>query len=279
MKDLDFFRLGDFSAATTLVPNLPLYLPQVRFRTALRGHLRDGSYAIRAKEIIGKRGRVKSADEVREALGLGGDQLLVALLFDDDEVIERLYEDTQRVQLLAEASYDLIVSASFSIWNPRPRLHNLRNLMRSLDLCISLQQRGATAIPRLDWQLEHDVLRWVEWLHMNPCIEVVAIDAMTCATNGWDEVLEGLGLLDELTGGKLKFLVNGPSTEARWSELFSLIPANRLCLTEARPISAPPTAQEKLRFGREYRRALGPRFKARVLRRRAAIVESARRAA
>jgi hypothetical protein len=205
--------------------------------------------------------------------------MLAVLLFDEDDIIERLYEDPRQVTALANAGYDLIVSASFSIWNPRPRLHNLRNLWRSIDLCIALQQQGAPAIPRLDWQLGHDVERWSEWIYMHPNIETIAVDAMTCETNGWDEVLEGLDLLDQQTCGRLHYLINGPSVETRWAELFSVISAERLTLTEAGPIAAAPTKQEKLEFGSRYAAAFGPRYSARILRRRAAITENATKAA
>lgn len=278
LKALDFFRLENFRTVGFSTPELPSYLPQIRFRTALKGHLKEDVYGIRAKEIVGKR-KIKKANEVRDALGLESDQLLVVLLFDEDGVIERLSEDFRRVKALAEAGFDLIVSASFSVWRPRPRFHNLRNLFRSVDLCIALQKLGGNAIPRLDWELEFDVYRWGKWLKRNPNIEMIAVDAMTCATNGWDEVVEGLDLLDQLSGRRLRYLVNGPSIETRWAELFAIVPADRLCLTEAGPISAAPSPEEQLQFGSDYRKAFGPRFSARVLRKHAAVAEAAARAA
>jgi hypothetical protein len=277
VRALDYFRLEKFRTLDLPIPALPPYLPQIRFRTALRGHLVEGIYGIRAKGVVGKR-RVKSAAEVRQELGLSATQLLVVLLFDEDEVIERLYDDPHRVRALAAAGYDMVVSASFSVWNPRPRLHTLRNLWRSIDLCIALQEMGVPAIPRLDWQTEYDVERWIEWIEMNPNIRMVGVDAMTCATNGWNEILEGMALLDESTSKRLRFLVNGPSVESRWAELFSIVEPERLTLTEAGPIAAPPTQQEKLKFGTVYAKAFGPRYKARILKQRAAVAESAARA-
>lgn len=278
MAVLDYLNLRSFKAHEVKIPKLPPYLPQIRFKRALKGHLLDEIYGIRAKGVIGKR-HIRSADEIRRELGLSDTQLLVVLLFDEDQIIERLHEDPRRVTALAAAGYDLVVSASFSVWKPRPRLHTLRNLWRSVDLCVALQEMGAPAIPRLDWQIEHDVERWIEWIEMNPSIHMVAIDAMTCETNGWDEVLEGLALLDEGTDQRLHYLVNGPSVESRWAELFSIVGAERLTLTEAGPIAAPPTQQEKLEFGRSWSTACGPRYKARILKRRAAVAETAARAA
>jgi hypothetical protein len=216
---------------------------------------------------------------VRRELDLREDQKLVALLFDHDEVIELLYRFPGKVIELAKAGFDLVVSASYSIWEPRPRLHNLRNMVRSLDLCIALQKGGAAAIPRFDWQIEHDVRRWVEWLNSNPSVETAAIDAMTCATNGWSDVLEGLEMLDRLSGQRLHYIVNGPSVNQRREELFGLIPQNRLTLTDAGPISAPPTPQEELDFPGPFAEIFGPRLRARILRQRLAVIRAAARAA
>jgi hypothetical protein len=278
MEVLDFFDLKSFKARDVQIPDLPSYLPQIRFKRALKGHLLDEIYGIRAKGVVNRR-HIRSAAEIRRELGLSPTQLLVVLLFDEDKIIERLYEDPRRVKALATAGYDLIVSASFSVWNPRPRLHTLRNLWRSIDLCVALQEMGAPAIPRLDWQIEHDVERWIEWLEMSLNVNMVALDAMTCETNGWDEILEGLALLDQRTNQRLHYLVNGPSAESRWAELFSIVGTKRLTLTEAGPIAAPPTQQEKLEFGPSWSTACGPRYKARILKRRAAVAESAALAA
>lgn len=278
MEALHFFRLENFPATPCQVPSLPLYLPQIRFRRALHGHLDEGVYALRAEAIVGQR-HVKTAAKVRTALGLRSDQKLVVLLFDRDDVIERLYRFPRKIVELAQAGFDLIVSASYSLWEPRPRLHNLRNLMRSLELCVVLQQEGAPAIPRVDWQIESDVHRWAKWLALNPSVQMVAIDAMTCATNGWNDVLDGMNMLDEMTMGRLHFVVNGPSVGQRWTELFEILPQGRLTLTEAGPIASPPTAQEQLEFAGPYAEILGPRFGARVRRKRAAINRLAAKAA
>lgn len=114
---------------------------------------------------------------------------------------------------------------------------------------------------------------------MNSNIRMIGVDVMTCETNGWDEVLEGLALLDESTGRRLRFLINGPSVESRWAELFSIVGAERLTLTEAGPIAAPPTQQEKLEFGPTYAKAFGPRYKSRILKQRTAVADCAARAA
>jgi hypothetical protein len=253
-----------------VIPDLPLYLPQVRYLTALAGHLREPIYALRAKEIVRKT-HVKTAAQVREALGLDNKQLLVVLLFDDDDVLKIFYERPQKIRQLAEGGFDLIVTASFSVWSPRPRMHVLRNMMLSLQLFVTLQEFGATAIPRFDWQIEHDVHRWAQWLDLNPGVALVGFDAMTCATNGWDEVLEGLEILDTETGKRLRYCINGPSVANRWSDLMSVIPADRICLTEARPIAAAPSTQEKLSFRGSFAEVLGPRFNSRVSERQKAL--------
>lgn len=269
VRSLRGFRLDAFKAKAVSLPVLPNYLAQIPFRSALCGHLEDEFYALRPQAIIGR--RVKTAEEVRAFLELSPNQHLVALLFDKDELIERPYQDPRLLAQLANAGYDLIVSPSYSIWEPRARLHQLYNLTRSLAVCIALQQLGAPAIPRLDWVIDHDVKRWARWLDANPSVELVAIDAMTSRSNGWEQLLSGLVLLEKLTGRRLRYLINGPSVAWRWEQLHSIIPAGRLTLTDARLWSAKPTAEERLEFPGPYADAFGPRFRKRVQQRRSAL--------
>lgn len=187
IEKLHGYRLSQFRAQVRPVPILPAYLPQIPFRTALKGYLNQDWYGLRAKGVF-RRGGIKSADEIRMRLGLSEVQKIAVLLFDKDPLLERIYNDPRLVKELALAGYDLITAASFSIWEPRPRLHQLHNLIRSLELFVALQQEGANAVPRLDWVIPHDVRRSVDWLIENPSIEMISIDAMTSRSSGWPQI-------------------------------------------------------------------------------------------
>lgn len=245
------FRLQAYRARPVKTPELPGYLPQFRWREALAGHLNGPIYAVRPRAIL-RAGYIKTAAEVREFLGLRPGQLLVLILFDEDELLERFY-DPAVAKELAVAGYDVIVSASYSVWWPRPRMHQLYNMSRSLALCIALQQLGAPAVPRVDWVFYRDVERWCKWINENPCVETVAVDAQTSRGSGdsWEQLLTGLEQFDKGTGKRLRYLINGPTRETRWAEIYNVLSPDRVTLTDAElHLSDPPTTQEQLEFAR-----------------------------
>jgi hypothetical protein len=282
IASLHGFNLKAYRARPLKIPELPGYLPQFRWSEALAGHLHGPVYAVRPKAILNGE-RIRTAAEVREHLGLGSKQLLVLLLFDDDELLERFYDPRVAAQL-AEAGYDLVVSASYSIWWPRPRLHQLYNLTRSLALCIALQTLGAPAVPRIDWVFAHDVRRWAAWINENPCVELVAIDAQTSKQAGgssWRQLLVGIEEFDRQTNGRLRYLINGPASEGRWAEIYGVLAPERVTFTDARLHEAkPPSEQERLQFGQPGRKRIdwGRCYPARVERRQAEISAAQRRA-
>lgn len=142
----DFMNVG---ARRVAVPPLPPYLPQVRLRRGLRGALSDPIYGIRGWEVIGKRQKLLAADAIRAELALTEKQKLVLILFDDDTLLERLWEEADvLIPDLVEARFDLVVSPSYSIYQPRPRLEHLYNLKRAFEIFARCQQLLIPAIPR-----------------------------------------------------------------------------------------------------------------------------------
>src|SRR6202795_3797235 len=181
------------------VPPLPPYLPQVRLRRGLRGSLPEPIYGIRGHEVIGKRQRLLSADEIRIELGLRAAQKLVLILFDEDMLLERLWEEADvLLPDLVDARFDLVVSPSYSIYQPRPRLEHLYNLKRAFEIFARCQQLLIPTIPRGAWFNEFDVHRLAEWLELNRVVRWLAIDLPTLRqTGGGAEVVRGLAVLDE----------------------------------------------------------------------------------
>jgi hypothetical protein len=220
-------------------------------------------YGIRAGEVI-KSQRVVSAAEVREMVGLSDSQEIILLLFDDDPILERLF-DPRLLLELSKAGYNLIVSPSFSAWEPRPRMEIMYNAKRSLVIYQTLQELGVPALPRVVWSTNQDAERWAEWLNKNPYAADIAIDSMTYrGKDGWRRLIEGLQLVDELTAHRLRYLVNGPTTEDRFMELACAVPFERLHITNALVMAAPPTQEESKLFSAVPGDKSGVRFAARV---------------
>lgn len=222
-------------------PKLPAYLPQLRVRRGLRGWLPDDLYAIRAKEVIGKRKHPLTAAALRSELGLDETQQLILLLFDDDSYLERLWNEAAHLlPELAEARYDWVTGPSYSCWAPRSRYEQMYNLKRAFRIFEGLQKLGMPAIPRIGWGVEADVERSAEWLNKNRCVETVALDLSTYrAGEDWRSQVDGLRLLDRRTRRHLSYLVNGPTAVARCAELYTVVPARRLCITNS-TLAPPP---------------------------------------
>jgi hypothetical protein len=108
-----------------------------------------------------------------------------------------------------------------------------------------LAAAGVPVIPRIDWMIRADIDRVGEWLAANPVVSVVALDWMTLRSGrGWDLALKGLRLLDNQTGRRLRYLINGPSNGSR-RELLEDVFHDRVTTTKSSLASPPPEGAVK----------------------------------
>jgi Domain of unknown function (DUF4417) len=223
----------DIVARPVPVLRLGPYTPQPRFRKSFRGYLKEDTYILRAAEVV-MASRVKTAAEVREALGLRADQRLIVLPFDDDAVIEEMWSREERLIVeLAEAGYEAIVAPSFSTYLPRPRTEYLINMRRSMIYFGALQSVGITAVPRLAWNVSHDSRRCARWAVENPSVRMVALDLATHRVQAdWRGQIEGLEIFDSMTGRTMTYLINGATTVDRCQDLLR-IAEGRIRITNA----------------------------------------------
>jgi hypothetical protein len=239
MENIGGSSFNSIRARAQRAPALPPYLNQIRMRRVLRGQLTEPAYAITAGQVIGNRSRPLRAAEVRNIVGLSDDQLLVLLLFGHDKWLERLWDNRHRfIPELALGGYDLIVAPSFSAWEPRPRLEHLYAFKRSMVVFEALQKSGATAISRVAFAVQHDVLRTARWVTENPDVASVGLD-LTTYRGEWAfaEQLELLEEFDRLTSHRLSFLINGPSRFDRLVEVFTRLDPDRVQISNSRAIA------------------------------------------
>lgn len=265
----------DIVAAPVEKPALPPYTPQPRNRTSLRGYLNERVYAVRARDVI-KAKHVIAATELRDRIGLEPWQQLILVPFDRDEILEDMWgRGGLLIWQLAEAGYDLVVAPSFSTYTPRPRTEFMINTRRSMLYFRALQDAGAPAIARVAWQVSADARRFAAWAIANRAVELVAIDWSTYrGAREWREQLEGLAIFEARTEGAITYFVSGVTTERRCDELFSVVPPERVRVTNA-------TTQARIAVPRL--RPTGDRtgatFADRCAKRRGVVVRSAARAA
>lgn len=255
-----------------VVPDLGDYLPQIRHRSANQGFLDEGIYGVRGEEVL--RREVVSAAALREGVGLQAGRRLVLILFGDDVALERWWDDRERlIPAIARAGYDLVVPPSYSAYVPRPRPDFMYSAKRSLWFYAALQQVGVPAIPRVVWLREHDARRIAAWLNANPVVEWVAIDWMTLKNGIPRSDLEGLALVDELTGHRLRYLVNGPASPGPCLDVCLAVSPDRVCITNG--TFGPPPSENIRRLGPLTPAARGSEFR-RVAAERRTIVEQAK---
>jgi hypothetical protein len=242
----DFFRWIDGPDLNTVVSSgtspvlLDEYLPTIRHRTSLSGHLTEQTYAVRAGTVIQKRG-VLLASDLKRTVGLHPETKVLLLLFDSDEIIEQVFRRAGvLLPKLAAAGYDAVTAPSYSCWWPRPRAEHLYNLKRSLWVYGALQRFGIPAVPRVAWFASPDVSRFAAWVRANPIVESVALDLMTYRARAWwSDQMEGLDRFDQATGGRLRYLINGPSKRDRFADVFSIVGRGRVTFTNG-AIARPP---------------------------------------
>lgn len=232
--------LGGVSLDTSWKPlavpklEMPGYVPQPRFRASYRGWLKEDNYVIRLHEVL-RNGQLLTAAEVRDKIGLDESKHLHLVLFDKDELLEELWSrGWDGAQDLADARYASISAPSFSTYWPRMRTEYLINVRRSQIYFAALQMAGANAIPRLAWATKNDATRFSEWANRNPTIEVFSLDLSTYNEPAdWETQVEGLSTFDRLTGGTHQYLINGPSKNYRFLDLFNATSPDRVRITNA----------------------------------------------
>ena len=210
------------------------YTPQPRARRAYRGYLPEDLYVLRARDVV-RKDRIRNAAQMRKMLGLEPTVRLVLILFDKDQILEQVWERGMRlVEELAQAGYAAIVAPSFSTYTPRPHIEFMINLKRSLLYFRLLQTVGAHAIPRLAWIVSGNARDLGNWAKAHPTVETFALDLTTYrGPADWRNQLEGLRIFDAITGGRATYLINGPTIEPRFEQLFEIVEPGRLMITNA----------------------------------------------
>lgn len=251
-----------------------LYIPQPRAERAFCGYLPEDLYILRARDVL-RRGGILTAAAMRDRLGLEPRVRLVLILFDKDEILERIWGQGMRlVEQFAHAGYEAIAAPSFSTYTPRPHTEFMINVKRSLLYFRLLQATGAQAIPRLAWIVSGNARDLGSWAKAHPEVETFALDLSTYrGEKDWLSQLQGLEIFDAITGGHASYLINGPTVEPRYQQLFEIVEPGRLAITNATSqLDVAPRAM------RSTGNQAGVRFPAKVRGAREKVERAAKRA-
>lgn len=239
--DIGGSGLRHFAFARTTAAALPPLTHWIRPNAYLASkELSDRVYVVGLDAVVGRR-RVLSATELRDRLGLWSDQRLVLAPFGRDSRLEELWANRQRViREIAQAGYWRVLGPSYSIYEHHPPSEWLLHAGRSYWFVERLQQQGAAVIPRAGWIEAWQVEREAELFSENPQLEAVSLDFGTLrGDRSWQEHLDLLEQFDFLTGSRLTYVINGPSTAEHVLDLYRRLTPRRVRLLSSRYAAYP----------------------------------------
>jgi len=210
--------------------------------------LQDRYYIVGLGAVVGRR-HVLPADDLREMTGLWSNQKLILALYGDDDELERLWLNRSRViDELAVAGYAAVLGPSYSIYENRPPSEWLLHAKRSYWMTARLAQVEVPAIPRGGWVQRWQMRREAVVYSQRPDLRTLSLDLGTLTgAVSWQDHLQLLAEFDRLTGHRVTYIINGPSSLERILDLYRVITPSRSRLLSSRAIAYPSALGETLR--------------------------------
>ncbi len=195
---------------------LPSYIPRVQVRAGFEAP-ECAAVAVPLDRVALLR-RVTRAAEIKRALKLPAEAIVIVSSFQEDSVLDRAWHHRRTlVQSLATAGYDLVTVPNFSVWKGDPPLEHRYNIARSLRMFEMLVEAGVPTIPHVSWYLlRPDVDEWISELQRWPGLRAFSLDPQTLDTEeDWAWGVRGLRRLFEGIGQDWDVLVNGVAQPGR----------------------------------------------------------------
>jgi hypothetical protein len=202
------------------LPPLPSYIPRVQPRRGF--HASQCAAVAVPLDRVGVSGRVKPSAQVKAALSLPAEAIVIVSSFQDDSVLETAWRHRRAlVESLAPAGYDLVTVPNFSVWKGDPPLEHRYNIARSLRMFEMLVEAGVPTIPHVSWYLlRPDVDEWIGELRRWSGLPAFSLDAQTLdKEDDWAWALRGLRRLFEGIGQDWDVLLNGVAQPDRIREV------------------------------------------------------------
>jgi len=220
-------------AAQQALPRLPSYIPRVQPQAGFES---PQCLAVAVPlERVGLSGHVRTAAEMKTALGLPPETVIIVTSFQDDRVLERVWRGRRPLaESLASAGYDLITVPNFSVWEGDTRLEHRYNIARSLRMFEILLEAGVPAVPHVSWYLERDLDDWIRELRRWAGLRAFSLDLSTLESRqAWAWAMPGLRRFFHGIGQEWEVLVNGPSVRRRICDVSEI--CGHIHLTNERP--------------------------------------------
>ena len=216
------------------LPTLPSYIPRVQVQADFEAP-QCPAVAV-PLDRVGTSGRMRPAAEIKAALRLPAEAVVIVSSFQKDSVLERVWEHRGAlVESFATAGYDLVTVPNFSLWNGDPPLEHRYNIARSLRMFEMLVEAGVPTIPHVSWYLlRRDLDEWVRELQRWPGLRAFSLDLQTLkAEEDWARAVRELRRLFDGIGQDWDVLVNGVAQRGRIREVREI--CGRVHLMNERP--------------------------------------------
>ena len=226
--------LDTVTAAEQSIPSLPKFMPSVqRGSGKLFNGFAPAWVAVQLGEVVSTT-KLLTAEDVRRRLGVPSGTRVLLLAYGKDALIENIWPRRRDVlRRLSELRFDLVTSINYSIWDNHPHPEKIFNIKRSLIIYEEMQEFGMPTVPHIYWFSNKTMHMWVEWLRANTTVEMVAVDAQTLTVGDWPLFLHELETFQQLLMRPVHFIITGPESPSRISELKRVLPA--FTLTNSAP--------------------------------------------
>lgn len=176
----------------------------------------------------------------RRAIGIDERQIILLHQENEDHDIEWYYDRQQEnefwhnISLLGNV---VLVTPGFSVYTDQTqcRYTQLYNLKRNLVCFLKARARGISSVLSVAWAIERDVERWAEWLRsVGNAVDCLALNLQT-GRNILCPNLQGIQMLEQLTGRRYRWILFGPSSKATYETVFRCIEPERTTCVTTRP--------------------------------------------
>ncbi|MBV9925660.1 MAG: hypothetical protein JOZ96_11635 [Acidobacteria bacterium] len=222
----DFIPLPESSHQDNLT--LPSFIPGIAKGLRISLPQRPNAiYAISLSKIVGCGGNVviDSLDVLREKLGLPFGARLALVGTAKDCILEALWKvsDTDHSwEKIARLGFDFVVGLSYSVWDEQPRLDQIRNQDRNLQIHDRFANLGVPSIPFLYPFDDSDYRAVFKWLGDRPDINKVAILAQYYKKpHQFRQLLRNMRAIQDGAKRPLEFVVVGAAKQNKIAALMN----------------------------------------------------------
>lgn len=165
--------------------------------------------------------------DVRMACGIPADTKIILLAHGNDVVLGKFGRHQRTIfKELALQDIYLYVAPNNSVWEGHPEIERLINMKLPLVSYDLMSKAGLRTVPHFLWRGDRpqDLEKIAGWLNRYPDLGMVAVNLQTYQSReDWERITSELRALRSLIDRQIHFLIIGPATDGRISDLANVL--------------------------------------------------------